>query len=90
MKISNYESTAHRDARLRKCLRIWCRIMGVSHEQAGRLIYSLHDHKGQLNVLWIDQPTQRQKLAFDEAWGECAEHVVHHSTDLANEPYAEV
>ena len=89
MLISNYENAAFRDKRLEKCLRIWMAIMGVTREQADKLIYSLHDHKGGLHVLWHDEPTERQKLAFSEAWGECCEYVVYHSTDLGQYPDAD-
>jgi hypothetical protein len=88
MLISNYEDAAFRNKRLEKCLRIWMTIMGVTREQADRLIYSLHDHKGVLHVLWNDEPTERQKMAFVDAWNECCEYVVHHSTDLSEQPYA--
>lgn len=88
MLISNYEDDSWRDKRLKKCLRLWMTIMGVTREQADQLIHSLYDHKGGLHVLWLHEPTDRQKLAFSEAWGECCEYVVYHSTDLSEQPFA--
>lgn len=88
MLISNYEDDSWRDKRIEKCLRIWTTIMGVNKEQAARLIYSLYDHKGALHVLWHDEPTDRQKVAFSDAWRECCEYVVYHSTDHTEYPFA--
>ena len=88
MIISNYESADWRDKRIEKCLRIWLAIMGMTREQAEKLIHSLHDHKGALHVLWNDEPTERQKLAFVDAWNECCEYVIYQSTDLSEQPFA--
>lgn len=88
MLIGNYEDDSWRNKRLEKCLRLWMTIMGVTLEQSDRLIHSLHDHKGELHVLWLCAPTDRQKLAFSDAWSECRECVVYHSTDLSRLPYA--
>lgn len=88
MNISNYENVEHRDVRLRKCLRIAIAIMGISPRQADRLLLSLHDHKGDLHVLWFDPPTEAQRAAFQEAWSLCGEYTVHHGVGRAEFPYA--
>jgi len=90
MLISNYENDSWRSKRIEKCMRLWIAIMGVSRVQASQLIYSLHDYKGDLHVLWLHEPTERQKMAFAEAWGECGESIVRHSTDTSTAPYVEV
>lgn len=78
MEITNYEGVSYRDDRLRKAARIASAILGLSPKQLDRLVMRVHDHKGELTVYWLDEPTDAGKLAFTAAWTECGEHSVRH------------
>ena len=79
MNISNYESAAHRDDRLRKAARLTAAILGITLKQLDRLVLRIHDHKGEIVVTWYDPPTEAGKLAWLSAWTECGEHSARHN-----------
>jgi hypothetical protein len=84
MKFTNHEGVLHRDERLKKCARLTARIIGISEEQLGSLITSMHDTKGCLLVAWVHPPAKKAELAVEAAWQECGEQrVVHHIGEWA-------
>lgn len=75
-----------RKSRLKKAFQIFCRIYGITEDQAELLVQSLHDQKGHLFVQWVDlcAPTDEQKRAFAIAWETCGEagNMVQHTHDV--------
>lgn len=61
--------------RLNKAVKTFCRIYGISKNQADLLIVSVRDHKGFLEVTWVGEvdPTPEQERAFGIAWEVCGE-----------------
>ena len=78
MIFSNYENVQHRDDRLKKCARIAASLFSISDDQLSALVHKLHDHKGELTVVWAHKPTERGRLVLEEAWGQCAEYNTEH------------
>ena len=60
--------------RLVKAADVFCTITGVARKQLDLLVAELRDDKGDLIVTWLEQPSQRFMLAFDDAWKQCSEH----------------
>lgn len=82
MELTAYDGNQWRVDRLEKLVRIVCKITGLTREQLGALIDSIHDHKGELLVHWKHQGcSARMQLAFKDAWSECGENNVHHIAD---------
>lgn len=81
MELTVYDGNQWRVERLSKLVRIIIKITGLSRAQLDALIDEIHDHKGELIVHWKhDGCTERMQLAFKDAWSECGESNVHHST----------
>jgi hypothetical protein len=74
------ETEGWRINRLERAFDAFCRVYGISEEQAKLLIERIHDHKGNLSVHWVSGPTPEQCRAWGIAWeivGEpydCIEH----------------
>lgn len=81
MDITAYDGNHWRVDRLHKAARIARLILGNSEEQLGALVKGMHDHKGELVVTWQHKHTPQQELAFQAAWRECGENIVHHAID---------
>ena len=73
MKFISNDGSRYRNERARKATSIAVEIAGLTLEQAGMLIYSVKDYKGNLEVVWKVWPSQRQKEAFSTAWSICGE-----------------
>lgn len=75
MIITSNDGSQYRTARATKALNIAIEIAGITHEQAELLIYKIMDYKGNLEIEWIVEPSQRQREAFSKAWGICGEMI---------------
>lgn len=77
------ENEGFRVPRMVKCFHLAIDIMGLTYDQADRLIESVEDANGVLHVRWLTWPiTDAQRRAFDIAWKQCKERrVVHESTE---------
>lgn len=76
------ETEGWRISRLERALDAFCRVYGISNEQADLLIERIHDHKGNLSVMWMNgqKPTPEQIRAWNIAWeiaGEPGENIDH-------------
>lgn len=76
------ETEEWRISRLQTALAWFCRVYGISREQADLLIERIYDHKGILSVWWVNRhnPTPEQIRAWTIAWGiegEPEEYVTH-------------
>lgn len=67
-----------RAKRLQKALRLASTILGTSIAQLEVLICEISDHNGKLGVVWNQDHTLQQELAFRAAWAECGESVTSH------------
>jgi hypothetical protein len=69
------ETEGWRISRLKRALEAFCRVYGISNEQADLLIERIHDHKGNLSVMWVggQKPTPEQVRAWAIAWEICGE-----------------
>jgi hypothetical protein len=70
----------HRIERLTKVMLVAREMMGLSEEQATRLIKSATDTRGTLTVHWYAYPTPSQCAAFSTAWklvGESPDRALH-------------
>lgn len=74
------DGSSHRFARLRKAVKIFTQIAGLTEQQAEMLINEVYDHKGELWVDWKIPPSDAQRRAIESAWALCEESVVHHQS----------
>lgn len=80
IEYTSSDGTAHRFVRLRRAVRIFTQVAGLTDEQVELLINSVHDQKGELWIGWRLAPSEAQKRSIEAAWRLCEESVVHHDS----------
>ncbi len=70
--------------RLQKVSKIYSIQVENSTDLNQNEIISLHDHKGQLTVIWNNEPNEEQKIIIKQIWelqNEDGENVVHETEE---------
>lgn len=78
MKYIAHRAESWRIDRLTKAATVFCTIVGINRKQLDLLVKDLIDHKGELQVYWIETPSQRFMQAFEDAWHLCGEQICWH------------
>lgn len=71
--------------RLERLNRIYGYVVGLADQRDNAAfitkIWQMHDHKGTLMVVWLEQPSAEEKAYFDRAWasklGDSSQRVEH-------------
>lgn len=85
MELITERGESWRIDRLKKSADVFCTIVGISPQQLDLLVFELHDHKGTLQVYWVEPPSKRFMDAFRDAWALCGETACEHYRPGSND-----